>query len=100
MAKMYVQLRVIDPDRQPDEQSMLSWNVTATGYSLGEIVDNGLTKLAHKVNRTLRQMETGNVKHAGIQQMPAGAPLPDQSGVLARGAPTPPRVAAQNRHPR
>ena len=53
MAKMYVQLRVIDPDRQPDEQSMLSWNVTAIGYSLGELVDNGLTKLAHKVNRSL-----------------------------------------------
>ena len=100
MARMYVQLRVIDPDRGVGEQSMLSWNVTASGYSLGEIVEAGIAKLAHKVNRTLRQMETGNVKHAGIQQMPAGAPLPDQSRVLRRAAPPPPRVAAQNRHPR
>ena len=100
MARMYVQLRVIDPDRGVGEQSMLSWNVTASGYSLGEIVEAGIAKLAHKVNRTLRNMETGNVKHAGIQQMPAGAPLPDQSGVLRRAAPTPPRVAAQSRDPR
>lgn len=99
MARMYVQLRVIDPDRRADEQSMLSWNVTAHGYSLGELVDNGLTKLAHKVNRTLRQMETQNVK-PGIQQMPAGPQIANQSGILRRAAPPAPRVAPQNQHPR
>ena len=99
MAKMYVQLRVIDPDRQPDEQSMLSWNVTARGYSLGEIVEAGITKLAHKVNRTLRQMETRNVQH-GIQQMPAGPQIANQSGILRRAAPPAPRVAPKNQHPR
>lgn len=99
MARMYVQLRVIDPDRRADEQSMLSWNVTAHGYSLGELVDNGLTKLAHKVNRTLRQMETGNVQ-PGIKQMPAGPQIPDQPGVLRRAAPPAPRVAPKGQHSR
>lgn len=74
MPRMYVQLRVIDPvaHAKQDAQSMLSWNVTIEGKTLGAIIETGLHELASRVNATLIEMRNNAAPFRGIRDNPSG----------------------------